>query len=104
MPRQPRFCVYIRITSFGKVYNSGKVYKPPLPSHYVRIFVRLMRDLVWTLIIIWLAWQFVNIFRGSAAKRQRSSFEGPRNQKPSASERQRKLDTEGEYVDFEESK
>jgi hypothetical protein len=64
-----------------------------------------MRDLIWTLIIVWLTWQIINIFRGSAPKRQRPNFQNPGNaESPTISRRQQKLDTEGEYVDFEESK
>jgi hypothetical protein len=65
-----------------------------------------MRDLVWTLILIWFAWQVVNIFRSAGTRKQASATrEGsPQPEPERVSERQRKLDTEGEYVDFEEVK
>lgn len=61
-----------------------------------------MRDFVWTLIIIWLTWQVVNIFRRNAPGRQdqRSSTKTDRAQNRPL--KQKPLDTEGEYVDFEE--
>lgn len=74
-----------------------------------------MRDIIWTIIVVWLVYKVVDVFKNSAAKRASantqsySSTEQPQgNQGPSHSEKDIKdavkkhLNKEGEYVDFEE--
>ncbi len=65
-----------------------------------------MRDLIWTIIIVWLAWQFVNIFRKGGQRQAQASpiRQQPENGSESLNDRRKKFDTEGEYVDFEEVK
>jgi hypothetical protein len=69
-----------------------------------------MRDLIWTLILIWAAYRIFSMFRiGPAAGRQprdgsaASSPMPPVKDDMSKKEALKKhLNTEGEYVDFEE--
>ena len=63
-----------------------------------------MRDIVWTIILIWLAWQFVNIFRSLRATKQTSEIrdQPAPGRRDLHSVRRKQLDSEGEYVDFEE--
>lgn len=74
-----------------------------------------MRDFVWTIIVIWLIYKLVDIFRGSSKKKFDSqgdaqSGESARTNAASQSEKdiksavQKHLNNEGEYVDFEEMK
>jgi hypothetical protein len=69
-----------------------------------------MRDLIWSLIIVWLIIKVVEIFKGSSAKKNVSAgpelhhnhraTPPPTEKKGGRSERI--SDNEGEYVDFEE--
>ena len=61
-----------------------------------------MRDLIWTIILIWLAWQFVNIFRKSGQPQTSPIRQVPENDQDTTNSRKKKYDTEGEYVEFEE--
>jgi len=78
-----------------------------------------MRDIIWTLIIVWLIYKLVDIFKGSSKK---SSFAGNNStaqngqnqsyqsntayasKKDSKEAIQKSADKEGDYIDFEEIK
>ncbi len=76
-----------------------------------------MRDIIWTLIVVWLIYKLVDIFRGSTKK----SFANNSNSQNTQSNQnntttnfsakkdpkeviQKSADKEGDYVDFEEIK
>ena len=66
-----------------------------------------MRDVIWTLIIIWLVYRLVDIFKKKPAtqntQQQNYQSQGPVDDKiKNAMHKQ--ADKEGEYVDFEEIK
>ena len=76
-----------------------------------------MKDIIWTLIIVWLVYKLVNVFRSIPAKRsysanQPGNFDNSQTtaENTSAPKRdiktaiQKHLNSEGEYVDFEEVK
>jgi uncharacterized protein DUF4834 len=77
-----------------------------------------MRDIIWTLILVWLVYKVVDIFRLSTSKRaagnadrysqsQQNTAEthtAPRNEKDIKGAVKKHLNNEGEYVDFEEIK
>lgn len=60
-----------------------------------------MRDLIWTIIIIWLAYRIVSAFRTIGARKQ----ETLKKEKPETREKhdyEKALNKEGDYIDFEE--
>ncbi len=75
-----------------------------------------MRDIIWTIIVVWLVYKVVDVFKNSAAKRaakeqsyssseQSQSTHGPSHSEKDIKEAVKKhLNKEGEYVDFEEVK
>ncbi len=73
-----------------------------------------MRDLIWTLIIIWLVYQLINIFKKKPAatfsQKNQNQDEFNSNTSPSKHEDKikdaihKQADKAGEYVDFEEIK
>ncbi len=74
-----------------------------------------MKDIIWTLIIIWLIYKVVDVFRISSRKIQEEQkasgdlhFSTKENKNPKdkdiKSAVQKHLNNEGEYVDFEEVK
>ncbi len=71
-----------------------------------------MRDIIWTLIVIWLLYKVVAMFRGNASqKTQDSANHDPSNSSftekngtDSKSAIKKHLNNEGEYVDYEEIK
>ena len=77
-----------------------------------------MRDIIWTLIIVWLIYKLVDIFRSSSKKsfagnnsdtqtnqnqtyNSNTSFTAKKDTKEAI---QKSADKEGDYVDFEEIK
>ncbi len=73
-----------------------------------------MRDIIWTIVVIWLVYKLADMFKLIGAKKapiqnQQHNNNQTANQKPH-SERdiksaiQKHLNKEGEYVDFEEVK
>lgn len=73
-----------------------------------------MRDVFWTIIVIWLIYQLVNIFK-SAGQKKKYAFDdraGQEESKTSSSTPKKDVktaikkhaDNEGEYVDYEELK
>jgi hypothetical protein len=76
-----------------------------------------MRDLIWTVIVVWFVYKLIDIFRGASAKK---SFSGSNHQsfeqtntththtthskEDIKSAVQKHINNEGEYVDFEEVK
>lgn len=73
-----------------------------------------MRDLVWTLIIIWLIYKLVAMFKGVSPKKN-FAFNNTNSNKGQTSNNttadkdiknavKKSIDKEGEYVDFEEVK
>lgn len=77
----------------------------------------VMRDVIWTFIVIWLIYKLVDVFKAVTAKRTVSANSDPRretrqssghsashSQKDMKSALQKHLNKEGEYVDFEEVK
>lgn len=76
-----------------------------------------MRDIIWTLIVIWLVYKVVAVFKTASSKKSATSgnhnnFEGTQdvNNTSSGTEKDIKaavkkhVNNEGEYVDFEEVK
>jgi hypothetical protein len=68
------------------------------------LILQLMRDIIWTLIVIWLVFKIVNIIKNNFGK-------APNNVRDTASPKKEAkqvikdhLNKEGEYVDFEEIK
>jgi hypothetical protein len=66
-----------------------------------------MRDLIWTIILIWLAYRIFSAFQSFSTKKEKDTTvsnpanSGTRDEKiKSAAEKS--LNTEGEYVDYEE--
>jgi hypothetical protein len=62
-----------------------------------------MRDLIWTIILIWLGYRIVSAFRNISQKKQ----ETLRNNEPESGKREKQdyekaLNKEGDYVDFED--
>ncbi|MBA3680458.1 MAG: DUF4834 family protein [Bacteroidetes bacterium] len=77
----------------------------------------MLRDVIWTLIIIWLIYKLVNIFKGSSKKSfaENSNPQQGQNQQDHSNHSysakkdtkeaiQKSADKEGDYVDFEEIK
>lgn len=73
-----------------------------------------MRDVIWTLIVIWLIYKLVDIFRGSTKKsfvnnsttqsqqtESKTTFTSKKDPKEVI---QKSADKEGDYIDFEEIK
>lgn len=77
-----------------------------------------MRDIIWTLIVVWLIYKLVDVFKAvsspkkemHSASQQRTAQSTASTQAHTHSERdiknaiQKHLNKEGEYVDFEEVK
>jgi hypothetical protein len=77
-----------------------------------------MRDIIWTLIIVWLIYKLVDIFKGSSKRSfagNNSNTQGSQNQtynsntnytakKDTKEAIQKSADKEGDYIDFEEIK
>lgn len=76
-----------------------------------------MRDIIWTLIVIWLVYKVVAVFKTASSKKSTSSGnhdnfneDQTSNNKSSGTEKDIKaavkkhVNNEGEYVDFEEVK
>jgi len=66
----------------------------------------IMRDFIWTLIIIWTIYQLSAFFRNRTKKQATSNpFTQNNNRVKNSSDTKRKAgNNEGEYVDFEEIK
>lgn len=68
-----------------------------------------MRDIIWTLILIWLVYKIVGIFRGIGA-RNNTTYQTQREQSSNHSADEIKsalkkhANNEGEYIDYEEIK
>jgi hypothetical protein len=75
-----------------------------------------MKDIIWTLIVIWLVYKIVDIFRTSSVKRNTNTY-SQGNEEPTGTTHKtaradqdlkeavkKHLNNEGEYVDFEEVK
>jgi len=76
-----------------------------------------MRDIIWTLIIIWLIYKLIDVFKAitvkksyvnnqhSTTQQQRASYTSNTSPKKDVkSAIQKHLNNDGEYVDFEEVK
>lgn len=67
-----------------------------------------MRDVIWTIIVIWLVFRLVNLFKSSTSKSSENNkqFEGANRQteKEIKNAVRKGINEEGEYVDFEEIK
>jgi hypothetical protein len=77
-----------------------------------------MKDIIWTLIVVWLIYRLVDVFRAATAKRTSSTRSENQQNNPQYTTRQttsnhdadiknavrKHLNNEGEYVDFEEVK
>lgn len=70
----------------------------------------MFKDLIWTLIIVWLVYKLIDVFRASSSKKQtvysQTGSNSKSNQaKPNKHNAIKKgADKEGDYVDFEEIK
>lgn len=72
-----------------------------------------MRDIIWTLIILWLVFRLVAVFKNIAQKKSNHQFQNrnpepefktSNSQKDLKSALKKHLNSEGEYVDYEEVK
>ncbi|MEO6305252.1 MAG: DUF4834 family protein [Bacteroidia bacterium] len=76
-----------------------------------------MRDIIWTLIVVWLIYKLVDIFKGSTKKSFANSNTNSTSQNYQSEDKttftakkdpkemiQKSTDKEGDYVDFEEIK
>jgi hypothetical protein len=76
-----------------------------------------MRDIIWTLIIVWLIYKVIDLFKINAGKKnfadhqdeqfQRQNSAGNTNSSPEKDLKnavKKHLNNEGEYIDFEEVK
>lgn len=71
-----------------------------------------MRDIIWTLIIIWLVYKVVAMFKSNTAAKSKPKFNMDPTQEDTSSSRSKgpkpdltkPLNKEGEYVDYEEIK
>lgn len=71
-----------------------------------------MRDIVWTVIIVWLIYKLITIFKSSDSNKQKaysnqtnsSTTQNSYKKVPNANAIKRGVDKEGDYVDFEEIK
>ena len=62
-----------------------------------------MRDLIWTIILTWLAYRIVNAFRSLNKRKQETlSKEEPDTIKREKQDYEKALNREGDYVDFED--
>lgn len=70
-----------------------------------------MRDFIWTIIVIWLVYKLLDVFKSKqkpAENTQNANFSG--NTNPSSNHesgkraKEKHLNEEGDYVDFEEIK
>ncbi len=96
--------------SFGS-YGAGRV----VTSFFSKFTLLFMRDIFWTIIVIWLIYQLVSIFKKAGSKKsyafnqnetQQNSKSNPttitkENVKTAI---KKHADKEGEYVDYEEIK
>lgn len=72
----------------------------------------VMRDIIWTLIILWLIYKVVAIFKGNSANKQKTTIDSnqefntktPSDESDGKSAMKKHLNNEGEYVDYEEIK
>ena len=75
-----------------------------------------MRDIIWTLIVVWLVYKLVDIFKSSPKKSYANNSSNPNtnyqsqdrtnfsSKKDTKEAIQKSADKEGDYVDFEEIK
>jgi hypothetical protein len=67
-----------------------------------------MRDVIWTIIAVWLVYRLVDFFRGVNQKKTVSNNEpqrgNPVNREQIKSAVKKSADREGDYIDFEEIK
>ena len=77
-----------------------------------------MKDIIWTLIVVWLIYKVINIFRSATTKRvytnnndqnytRQQSTNAHNSSKPEKDIKdavKKHLNNEGEYIDFEEVK
>ena len=69
-----------------------------------------MRDLIWTIIVIWLVYRLVDIFKKKPNNQQAQHTSQSHQSNPHASDEKiknamhKQADKEGEYIDFEEIK
>lgn len=81
---------------------------------FFEYFYSRMRDVFWTIIVIWLIYQLINIFKsGGQKKKYVYNNSQPENEQANAqpfvkkdvkSALKKHADKEGEYVDYEEIK
>jgi hypothetical protein len=73
-----------------------------------------MRDLIWTIIIVWLVWKIwemlksfgnVHLHKNEQHQHQHHHYHSNNNSQSKTTDRKNKIpDSEGEYVEFEEFK
>ena len=62
-----------------------------------------MRDLIWTIILIWLAYRIFSAFRNISSKKQETvRSEASETGKREKQDYEKALNKEGDYVDFED--
>jgi hypothetical protein len=63
-----------------------------------------MRDIIWTLIIIWLIYKIIGLFKGKEPGKTFVNHNAENKRQSQNTSTKDPLDKEGEYVDFEEIK
>jgi hypothetical protein len=72
-----------------------------------------MRDIIWTIIVVWLIFRIVSVFRSAGKRTQQhghsgstsnADFNAAKPQKDLQSAVRKSMNQEGEYVEFEEVK
>jgi hypothetical protein len=68
-----------------------------------------MKDVFYTLLVVWIIWKIINSVNTIRAKQNVSDHQGPRPRKPGETtvdyippKNKSKYDDKGEYVDYEE--
>ncbi len=76
------------------------------------IYSRIMRDIIWTIIVVWLILKVISIFKSfsnrtqqpSSSQEQQQNFNPDKSPKDLESAIRNRMNKEGEYVEFEEIK
>lgn len=99
------------------MYRFNKIQrKPCIENGY--FYADIMKDIIWTLIIVWLIYKFIELFRSAATKRTSTNHSEQtynrtqaapihntsRSEKDVKNAINKHLNNDGEYIDFEEVK
>jgi hypothetical protein len=78
----------------------------PLYNKVNCVILKTMRDIVWTLIVVWVIYKLVETFKGSGRSAYRASSKNTQESRvnftKNSTPTKKSADSEGEYVDYEE--